>query len=320
MSLIWGLVDDRTGHTGQVLGVITRLGIPYGLKRLEYNLLGHVPASLLRATTAHVNLGHSAPLTPPYPSLLIAAGRRTLPVLRAIKKRSPTTRTIYLMWPETTSDIDLIAVPEHDAPPQGPNIITTVAPLHAVTAEALASARAEWGPKLAHLPRPYVALCLGGATKHGRYPASAWRDVIQRAMALAGEGSLLITTSRRTPKEALDLCTPLLQKKPHLLHRWDHDKGNPYLGILALADAVVVTGDSLSMCAEACVAGAPVFIYANEKVAPPKHRMLHRTLYTRGMARPLDNMAQLDWKPTAALDDVGNVAHEIRTRFPEAFR
>ena len=318
MTTVWGLVDDRTGHTGQVLGIIGELGVPYAIKRLEYNFLSHFPAQALGASMIHLNKSASAPLTPPYPPLVIAAGRRTLPVLRAIKHRSPTTRTIYLMWPETTQDIDLIVAPEHDQVEAAANVITTLAPLHAVTQETLAGARAHWGPQLAHLPRPYVGLCLGGATKRGDYSLTEWRDIFHRAQALAGDGSLLITTSRRTPKEAIEMIEPLLHK-PHLFYRWDRDKDNPYLGILALADGIVVTGDSLSMCAEACVSGKPVFIYASDNVAPEKHKRLHEALYARDLARPLNGRAMLGWKPAALLDDAKRIAAEIRTRFPEAF-
>ena len=319
MTTIWGLVDDRTGHTGQILGVITKLGVPYALKRLEYNSFAKLPTALLGATTVHVMKSQSASLNPPYPSLVIAAGRRTLPVLRAIKHLSPTTRTIYLMWPETTRDVDLIVVPEHDGAPDGERIIKTLAPLHAVTANTLAAARKEWAPQLAHLPRPYIGLCLGGATKQGGYSPAEWRDVITRAQILARDGSLLVTTSRRTPPEALAMGE-LILKPPYLLHHWDTAKDNPYLGILGLADALVVTGDSLSMCAEACVSQKPVFIYASDAVAPPKHQALHQALYARGLARPLDNRATLNWAPPAdGVDDISYVANEIRRRFPEAF-
>lgn len=317
MTTIWGLVDDRTGHTGQVLGVIHRLGVPYTLKRLEYNLLANLPTAMLGASTCHLN-PRSAPLTSPFPPLVIAAGRRTLPVLRHIKHHSPSTGTVYLMKPEIDRDIDLIAMPQHDHPPSAPHIVSTVAPLHAVTPEALAGARQAWEAKLAHLPRPYIGLCLGGATKHGNFSAAEWREVIMRAQAFAGEGSLLITTSRRTPKEALDLCNIMVQK-PHLFYAWDRGTDNPYLGILALADGIIVTGDSLSMCAEAATSGAPLFIFAPEKTIPPKHRALHAALYQRGLAKPLSGMVRMDWRPTAPLDDTGMVAAEIRARFPEVF-
>jgi hypothetical protein len=315
---LWGLVDDRTGHTGQVLGVIAKLGVPYVLKRLEYNAFTFLPNSLLGASLLAVDKPHSAPLTPPWPSLVIAAGRRTLPVMRYIKKKSPATVTVYLMWPGTTRDIDLLAVPAHDRIEPGKKVINTLAPLHAVTPETLVAARDAWAPQFSHLPRPWVALTLGGNTKQGHYSAADWRELIRQAQALAGSGSLLITTSRRTPPEAISLFAPLLST-PHLLHRWDTDKDNPYLGLLGAADAIIVTGDSLSMCAEACVSGKPVYVFSNPSVVPAKHRALHEQLYSRGMARPLDANASMSWKPTAPLDDAGQVAAEIRKRFPQLF-
>lgn len=312
---VWGLVDDRTGHTGQVLGVIAKLGVPYQLKRLEYNFLRHLPNALIGASLAAVDKKRSALIAPPWPQLVIAAGRRTVPVLRYIEKVSPSTTTVYLMWPGSAQGIDLIAAPVHDEPPEAQNVITTLAPLHAVTPETLQAAQSAWVQKFAHLPKPWVALCLGGSTKHGDYSPLDWRNIINAAQRLAGHGSLLITTSRRTPKDAVALVGSLLASVPHELHRWDVDKDNPYLGMLGCADAVVVTGDSLSMCAEACVSGKPVFVYAPENLVPEKHKKLHQALYVRGLARPLDANASLGWKPTAPLDEAGAVAAEIRKRF-----
>lgn len=317
---VWGLVDDRAGHTGQVLGVIAKLGAPYQLKRLEYNLLGRLlPSALLGASIAGVERARSAPLNPPWPTLVIAAGRRTVPVLRYIKQHSPGTIGVYCMWPGSAEGIDLVAAPAHDRPPALPNVITTLTPLHAVTPEALMSARDAWGHRFVHLKRPWVALCLGGDTKQGSYRREDWQQVIARAQALAGSGSLLVTTSRRTPAHAMALAESMLAGTPHMLHRWDSGMDNPYLGMLACADAVIVTGDSLSMCAEACVSGKPVYIFAPEAVIPQKHKNLHAALYARGMARPLNEQAALDWQPASALDEAGMVAEQIRQRFPQLF-
>lgn len=318
MTIVWGLIDDRTGHMGQVLGLVSRLGQPFVLKRLDYNRFAKLPATLMGANLLSVTGPSREAITAPWPDIVVAAGRRTLPILRYIKRKSPSTKTIYLMWPEVQKGIDLIAVPEHDEAPKRDNAIVTLGPMHAVTTETLAKAREVWGKQFAHLPRPYVMLSLGGGTGHGDYSAADWREVIQRSIRLAGSGSLLITTSRRTPPEALNMLEPLLQL-PHILHRFDRDKDNPYLGFLASADAVVVTGDSLNMCAEACVAGKPTYIYASDKVAPPKHQRMHQNLYARGMARPFDDHATLDWTPKAGLDDVGMVAEEVKKRFPGLF-
>lgn len=319
MSTVWGLVDDRTGHTGQVLGVIAKLGLPYVLKRLECNTLGRLlPNSLLGASLIGIDKKRSAPLTPPWPSLVIAAGRRTVPALRYLKKHAPQTITVYLMWPGSARGIDLVVAPVHDAPPVQANIITTLAPLHAVTPETLAAARDAWNQQFQHLPRPWVTICIGGASKHGEYSASDWQQIFSHARAMVGQGSLLITTSRRTPVDAVGMIEQWVAGIPHLLHRWDRDKDNPYLGMLGCADAVIVTGDSLSMCAEACVSDKPVYIYASEKILPEKHKKLHAALFGRDMARPLTAEASLNWHPAAPLDEAAMVAREIRTRFPNA--
>lgn len=314
---VWGLVDDRTGHTGQVLGVIGKLGMPFILKRLDYNWKVRAPFLFSGASLATLDSSHSAPIQAPWPKLVIAAGRRTIPIARYIKKKSPNTIIAYLMWPGSAKGFDLIAVPKHDGAGQAKNMVTTVAPLHAVTPETLAAAREAWLPRFQHLPRPWVAVTIGGKTKGGSYQAADWQALITRARALAPTGTLMVTTSRRTPQGALDIIMPLLTSGPHFLHRWDRDKDNPYLGLLGCADAIIPTGDSLSMCTEACVSGKPVYLFAPAHAMPKKHQRLHHALYEQGLARPLDDAATLTWSPAAGLDDAGMVAEAIRTRFPQ---
>ncbi|MCE3006283.1 MAG: mitochondrial fission ELM1 family protein [Rickettsiales bacterium] len=317
MIPVWALVDDRTGHTGQVLGVLGKLGLPYLLKRLEYNWKVHLPNRLVGASITTLDTSRSAPIQAPWPKLVIASGRRTIPVAKFIKQRSSETIVCYLMWPGSARDFDLIAVPQHDGDHKGANILTTLAPLHAVTPETLAAASEAWRPQFSHLPRPWVAVMLGGTTKHHHYQPDDWRELLVRARALAGAGTLLITSSRRTPIEALNQIEPLLAEGPHRLHRWDRDKDNPYLGFLGCADAVIVTGDSLSMCAEACVAGKPVYIYAPPNAMAEKHKRLHESLFRNDLARRADSDMTLHWKPVAPLDDAGRVASELKARFPQ---
>jgi uncharacterized protein len=313
---VWGLVDDRAGHMGQVLGVIGKLGLPYLLKRLEYNWKIRLPSALIGASLTALAQERRSAITPPWPKLVVASGRRTLPVARYIKKHSPSTVVVYLMWPGTTKGLDLIAVPKHDRHHSGAQVMTTIAPLHAVTPETLAAAREAWLPQFRHLPRPWIAMSLGGTTKHGRFKPGDWRALVTAARSLAPTGTLMMTTSRRTPPDALEMIGPLLAGGSHLLHRWDSDKDNPYLGLLACADAVITTGDSLSMCAEACVSGKPVYIFAPPHAVSKKHQRLHQSLYERELARPFRDQMRLDWQPSSHLDDAGQVADAIRARFP----
>ena len=60
-------------------------------------------------------------------------------------------------------------------------------------------------------------------------------------LAVAAGGSLLVTDSPRTPAAAGDALQRQLSA-PHFCRRWGDEGDNPYLGLLALADAFVVTG------------------------------------------------------------------------------
>ena len=129
-------------------------------------------------------------------------------------------------------------------------------------------------------------------------------------MAGAAGGSLLISTSRRTGKPAEDLLAEVAV--PAHVFRWGDAGDNPYLGYIACADAVIVTGDSVSMCTEACAGTAPVYIYAPPGFVIDKHARLHRELYDAGYARPLGETLEPWHHPP--LNAATDIAAEIRRR------
>jgi hypothetical protein len=116
---------------------------------------------------------------------------------------------------------------------------------------------------LAHLPRPWHALLVGGDSPPYRLDVEAARRLAEEANAVARRsgGSLLVTTSARThPDAAAALLAAVVV--PAYVYRWQADAAdNPYLAFLALADSVIVTGDSASMLAEACATGKPVAMF-----------------------------------------------------------
>ena len=50
-------------------------------------------------------------------------------------------------------------------------------------------------------------------------------------------------------------------KVPVHAYHWGSDEDNPYRGYLAIADQFVVTGESMSMLAEAAAANRPLYIF-----------------------------------------------------------
>lgn len=316
---IWGLVDDRTGHRGQVLGVLTKLALPYLIKNLEYNVLANLPNALLGSGTWHITSESRVRLKGARPDIIVAAGRRMVPILRSIKQRAPQTRIVYLMDPESDYEtFDLVAIPEHDNPEPRDNIITTAAPLHSVTKDILGASRVHWHEQFKHLPRPWVAVCLGGNTRKTRYEADDWKKLAHAANRLAGnEGSVLVTSSRRTPKEAMAIMQTHITQ-PNIMYDFEAGMDNPYLGFLACADVICVTGDSLSMCAEATASGKPVYIYAPKEAMATKYTRLHKALFDKGVAEPLaGSTGQPFFTPRETMDDAGNVVEAMRARFPE---
>ena len=67
----------------------------------------------------------------------------------------------------------------------------------------------------------------------------------------------VITPSRRTDAEARAVIRDFARRQPQTW-LWDGQNDNPYFGILALSDALIVTEDSVSMVSEALVTGKPV--------------------------------------------------------------
>lgn len=312
---VWVLADDRAGNVGQALGVAEALGLPFAVKPVRYTRLGGLPNALRGASLVGVTAETRDALTPPWPRLVIAAGRRTAPVARWIKRRSGA-RLVQVMdpGPGGRAEFDLIAVPNHDGhAPEGGNVLRVTGAPHRVTPAKLAEAAELWRPRFAHLPRPWVALIVGGATKNRPFTAVMAAELGADVAALAGRagGSVLVTTSRRTGAEAEQALLAAIPE-PRFVHCWGAAGDNPYFGFLALADALVVTGDSVSMACEACAASAPVYLYAPEGWAAPKHARLHEELERLGLARRLTAGAAFEAASHPPLNAALDIARAIR--------
>ncbi len=318
--LIWVLADDRAGNESQCMGVAEAYGQPYEIKRLSYGLLARLPDLLLGRTFLGLTPDCRRLLVPPWPDIVIAAGRRTAPVARKIKKLGGGTAFLVQVMdpgPGGRNDIDLIAVPRHDEHGlAGPNILPIIAAPHRITPARLAEAAAVWQDRFAAYPRPWIGLMVGGSTAQHAFSQQMARDLGARAAAAAkaAGGSLLITTSRRTGLAEAALLGAI--DCPAFVYRWSDGGDNPYLGILGLADGLVVTGESVSMCSEAAAAAAPVFVDAPPGLISDKHARFLENLYAGGYARAFDGRFETWDHP--ALDVAGAIAEALRQRIDGA--
>ena len=318
---IWVLADDRAGNTAQALGVAEAFAEHPEIKTVRYTKAVVLPNVLRGASTLGATAETVAGLTGPFPDVAVAAGRRAAPLLRYLKKQSGGgTKIVQIMYPGRfgLSDFDLIVLPHHDGCKLiRPNILRVTGAPHRITPERLDAERKKWTPVFESLPSPRIALIVGGATKDKPFTTEMALDLANRAKALSGKiggGSFLVTTSRRTGTEQEKIIRDALPE-PKFFYGWGNKEiENPYFGFLALADHIVVTGDSVSMCSEACAAEAPVYIYAPAGTVGKKHALLHRELYDNGYAVELsenpDPVTQSGHKRL-------NVAGEIAARIKE---
>lgn len=319
---IWVLADDRPGNRSQCLGVARVLGLPFEQKDIAYGPLVRLHNALLGASFAAITSQSRAGLTPPWPDLVISAGRRSASVARKIKRLSGgRAKLVHIMHPGAgAGDFDIIVQPAHDARPAGSNSLTVHAAPHGVTAAVLAQAKVDWERAFAPLPRPLVALMVGGSTRRREFSPDMAAEVGRLAAGLARQkgGALLLSTSRRVEESEDPGTMPALLSAisgvPTYIYRWGDPAGNPYMGYLAHADAVVVTGDSVSMSTEACARPGPVYLYAPPPLITPKHKRFHDYLFSHGFARPLT--AETRWEDWThpVLNPAEDVAAAIRDR------
>ncbi|MCB2053123.1 MAG: mitochondrial fission ELM1 family protein [Geminicoccaceae bacterium] len=264
------MLGHKAGDNGQLLALAGELardgGWPVEEKHLVYKSSELLTNLFAGPTLAGLVREKSSPLEPPWPELIISAGRRNEPLVRWIQQQAGRDRVklVHVGRPWALHEcFDLIVTTPQYRLPDKPNILHNEAPLHRVDAAALDEARARWAAKLAHLPRPRIAVALGGNA--GPYDMDRENGALLgwhvERMARDEGGSLMITSSARTPAASIDALEAQIGV-PHLLYRWRAGAtDNPYLGFLAMADAIVVTCDSMSMLAEACATGKPVHVF-----------------------------------------------------------
>lgn len=314
--ITWILTDGTVGMRIQCLGLAKAAGLTPIVKRIH-------PSLLLRALpTFGLVPGIAAtaggdPIEAPWPDVVISCGRRTAGAALAIRRLSGGRAFLaHIQDPRLDPRrFDLLVVPDHD-PARGPNVITTLGALNPHDAGILAAAARQWEPEVDALPHPRVAVMVGGSNKRYDFSPEAVARFVDglRALADAGAG-LMVATSRRTDAATRAAIRDGLAGRPAIV--WTGDGENPYLGFLALADALVVTSDSVNMASEACATGRPVYIATIE---PESGRLaaFHARLRGAGHARPFAGRIEAWSHPP--LDETPRVGDILRRRLVESGR
>lgn len=280
---IWAMTSGEAGMRSQALGLAEAVDGAILEKtvvlRWPWRLL---PAHLCPAPLSKLDPGFDIP-TSPWPDLLITCGRRSAAVSIAIRRASSgRTRTVHIHNPQCPIRyFDLVVAMTHDGL-IGDNVIQLDIAPHRLTAEKLAAAAKEWESRFVSLPHPRLGVLLGGASGKRTYDRARVESLISDLDRVVASGvGLLITPSRRTEPAVVDTFRKRFHDSRSAFF-WDQSGDNPYLGILGLSDALLVSSDSVSMISEALGTGKPVATVELTE-ARRRHEIFVKTLLSKGL-------------------------------------
>lgn len=302
------IAEDFAGMRAQGAGLAEKAGMDWDFQpvliRRPWN---HIPARYWPSPLKRI-----APITiAPDTKLIISIGGTGGIAGAAVAKREGLP-VVQIQNPRTDlTKFNLIVANSHDGI-NGPNVLISRNALHPVTPQKLDYARALWADRLKHDERPLLAILVGGT--NGRFSLGA-AEAVKMAEGLIAfvnrnEMQAVLTPSRRTDPAALAVLKEKLVPAGIRILEGQGDN-NPYFGMLACADMIAVTTDSVSMISEAAATTAPVMVLP----LPGKSARIGRfvqTLEEAGRVR-IFNPTLTSWS-VQPLDDTPTVAREMRRR------
>ncbi len=302
----WILSEALPGLQSQAIGLAEAAGLDPELRVLQPRApWKYVAARLWPHPLAAVPNAVRAPL----PGLVIGCGGMGAAVGAALRRAARA--VVQVQHPRMDPDrFDLVVVNRHDEL-TGPNVVVTRTALHRVTPARLAEAAEIWRDRFAAFRRPLVSVLVGGNNGRFRLDAEIGGRLSAELAAMATRDGVgvVVTPSRRTDPAVIRRLTEALAPVGGWV--WDGTGDNPYFGMLALADVIVVTMDSVSMISEAVATTAPVLVAE----LPGRSRRIGR--FNQGLLadRRVRRFAgRFEHWAVAPLDDTPLAAAELRRR------
>lgn len=306
----WAVSDGHAGNRRQAAALADAVGEP----AFDCELAPRAPwrwlaPRLLPGAARAFGDAFAAARTP---ALAIGCGRQAALATRLLRARGA--KAIQILDPRLDPALwDFVVVPEHDGL-RGANVITLLGGLNPVDDAWLAQARGRFAA-FAELPQPRTAVLLGGSSAHARFDRNAFEVLAARLeAALARDGgSVLVTTSRRTDPKVIAALRHRYVETPGVVWCGEEDGENPYPGLLAWADRIVCSPDSVNMVSEACATRVPVHVFDPVRVRG-RPRVFLDALFARGRIRAMDGaLLPFDVEP---LRETARVAAILRERLP----
>lgn len=311
----WAISDGTAGNERQATALAAALGVRTRVVRIRVRQPWDALAPhLVIGARAAIRDADGNALAPPWPAIAIGCGRRAALVTRTLRRWSEgRSFTVQILDPRVAAEaFDVLIAPQHDEV-SGANVIRSIGALNPIDAHWLAEGHARFARFGEHrAPRTTVLI---GATNRAQRLDSAYFDALLERLSswhASDGGSYLVSVSRRTPSEMILRLRDAFAAFPGVFWAGADDGENPYAGLLAWADRIVVTPDSVNMISEACATGKPVYTFAPRPIAG-KLASFHRALHASGHLRTLGESVSKPQPPPLA--ETHEIAELVRARW-----
>jgi len=261
----WVILSDKRGDNGQVETIVSALPWP-----VEYRTVYMLPQWVLGKpsygpSVDHLDMERSDALQAPWPDMIITVGRRPSMAALWVRKQSGNRTRIVLVGKPSGHMLDfalVVASAENQMPPLH-NFLPTTLPLMRLDPDAVNREAQQWRERLDPLPKPLIAILVGGATNPFIMNRKVADDLVATAHWIVDElgGTPYITTSRRTTSEVVEVLRRDLPRQA-IFYEWSaQGEENPYRALLGKADGFIVTADSVSMMVEVIYLHKPLAIF-----------------------------------------------------------
>jgi len=294
----WTISDGRAGVDNQARGLAQAVAEITPLEILSKKIVVREPWRSLPPWlwgNALEKLGVESDLfAAPWPDLIIATGRLSVPVSLEIKKRHAGSFIVQTQNPKFAHGIfDLIIPPIHDGL-AGENVFPILGAPNLITAKFLDDETKKLEGQFPDLKRPVVSVIIGGPNKAFEMSEDWAAQFAKDTLSAVGDCDLMVTFSRRTPASIVKFFEDAFRAKALLIFdpmnpdSSTEEVDNPYPGLLGIADIIIVTCDSVNMITEAATAGRSIYIAdlpEKENSRKVKFQQLHDAVENCGASK-----------------------------------
>ena len=232
----WVILSDKGGDNSQVQTIVDALGWPVQYKHLCMQPKWVLGKPRYRPSLAHLDLEKSDALQAPWPDLIITAGRRPSMAALWVRKQSGGHSKIVLVGKPSgyMREFSLMVASAENQMPPLPNFHPTRLPLMRVDAAEAEGAAQHWRERFAALPKPLIAILVGGKTNPFLMNRKVARQLLAEARRIIEEqgGTPYITTSRRTGPEVVQVLREELPPGAQLFEWSAGAEDNPYRALM----------------------------------------------------------------------------------------